>query len=62
MVHPRDDGRDWLLHSQTKCRAANVSKTVLEGASAGEPALLQPSAGYMRLIKHRILYVWNSAR
>ena len=40
----------------------NVSKAVLEGAFADELALLQPSAGYMRLVKDRILYVWEQRR
>ena len=49
-------------HCQTKCRAVNVSKAVLEGAFADELALLQPSAGYMRLVKDRILYVCEQRR
>ena len=49
-------------HCQTKCRAVNVSKAVLEGAFASELALLQPSAGYMRLVKDRILYVCEQRR
>ena len=40
----------------------NVSKAALEGAFANELALLQPSAGYMRLVKDRILYVWEQRR
>jgi len=40
----------------------NVSKAALEGAFADELALLQPSAGYMRLVKDRILYVWEQRR
>jgi hypothetical protein len=35
----------------------NVSKAALEGAFADELALLQPTPGYMRLVKDRILYV-----
>ena len=37
----------------------NVSKAELEGAFADELALLQPTAGYMRLVKDRILHVWE---
>jgi len=37
----------------------NVSKAELEGAFADELALLQPTAGYMRLVKDRVLYVWQ---
>jgi hypothetical protein len=40
----------------------NVSKAVLEGAFADELALLQPTPGYMRLVKDRILYVWGQRR
>ena len=34
----------------------------LEGAFADEFALLQPTAGYMRLVKDRILHVWEQRR
>ena len=37
-------------HCQRQCRAVNVSKAELEGAFADELALLQPTAGYMRLV------------
>ena len=40
----------------------NVSKAVLEGAFADELALLQPTPGYMRLVKDRILNVWEQRR
>jgi hypothetical protein len=40
----------------------NVSKAELEGAFADELALLQPTAGYMRLVKDRILHVWEHRR
>jgi hypothetical protein len=40
----------------------NVSKAVLEGMFADELALLQPTAGYMRLVNDRILYVWEKPR
>jgi hypothetical protein len=40
----------------------NVSKATLEGAFADELALLQPTPGYMRLVKDRILYVWEQRR
>ena len=40
----------------------NVSKAELEGAFADELALLQPTAGYMRLVKDRILHVWEQRR
>lgn len=49
-------------HCQRQCRAVNVSKAALEGPFADELALLQPSAGYMRLVADRILYVWEQRR
>ena len=49
-------------HCQRQCRAVNVGKATLEGAFADELALLQPSPGYMRLVKDRILHVWEQQR
>ena len=49
-------------HCQKQCRAVNVSEAVLEGAFADELALLQPTPGYMRLVKDRILHVWEQRR
>ena len=43
-------GRYAYYHCQRQCRAVNVSKAALEGAFADELALLQPTAGYMRLV------------
>jgi hypothetical protein len=40
----------------------NVGKAALEGAFADELALLQPTPGYMRLVKDRILHVWEQRR
>ena len=37
----------------------NVSKAELEGAFADELALLQPTAGYMRLVKELVLRAWE---
>ena len=39
-----------------------MSKAELEGAFADELALLQPTAGYLRLVKDRILHVWEQRR
>jgi hypothetical protein len=49
------NGRYAYYHCPRRCRAVNVSKTVLEGAFVDELALLQPTPGYMRLVKDRIL-------
>jgi site-specific DNA recombinase len=46
-------------HCQRQCRAVNVSKAALEGAFVDELALLQPTTGYMRLVKDRILHLWE---
>jgi hypothetical protein len=39
-----------------------VNKATLEGAFVDELALLQPTPGYMRLVKDRILHVWEQRR
>jgi hypothetical protein len=56
------NGRYAYYHCQRQCRAVNVSKAVLEGAFVDELALLQPTPGYMRLVKNRILHVWEQRR
>ena len=38
------------------------ARPTLEGAFVDELALLQPTPGYMRLVKDRILYVWEQRR
>lgn len=49
------NGHYAYYHCQRQCRAVNVSKAALEGAFVDELALLQPTSGYMRLVKDRIL-------
>jgi site-specific DNA recombinase len=56
------NGHYAYYHCQRQCRAVNVSKAVLEGAFADELAILQPTPGYMRVVKDRILYVWEQRR
>jgi site-specific DNA recombinase len=56
------NGHYAYYHCQRQCRAVNVSKAALEGAFADELALLQPTPGYMRLVKDRILFVWEQRR
>ena len=51
-----------VYHCQRQCRAVNISKATLEGAFVDELALLQPTPGYMRLVKDRILCVWEQRR
>jgi hypothetical protein len=49
-------------HCQRQCRAVNISKATLEGAFVDELALLQPTPGYMPLVKAQILCVWEQRR
>ncbi len=56
------NGHYAYYHCQRQCRAVNISKTTLEGAFVDELALLQPTPGYMRLVKDRILCVWEQRR
>jgi DNA invertase Pin-like site-specific DNA recombinase len=45
-------------HCPRQCRAVTVAKPKLEGLFADELTLLQPTPGYMRLVKEHILNVW----
>ena len=56
------NGHYAYYHCQRQCRAVNISKATLEGAFVDELALLQPTPGYMRLVKDRILCVWEQRR
>ena len=56
------NGHYAYYHCQRQCRAVNVSKAELEGEFADELAFLQPTPGYMRLVKDRILHVWEQRR
>jgi hypothetical protein len=56
------NGHYAYYHCQRQCRAVNVSKVKLEGAFVDELALLQPTPGYMRLVKDRILHLWEQRR
>jgi site-specific DNA recombinase len=56
------NGHYAYYHCQRQCRAVNISKATLEGAFVDELALLQPTAGYMRLVKDRILCAWEQRR
>jgi hypothetical protein len=44
-------------HCRPGCRAVNVTKAKLEGLFADELALLQPTPGYMRLLKESVLQI-----
>jgi hypothetical protein len=49
-------------HCRPGCRAVNVTKATLEGLFADELALLQPSPGYMRLLKESVLQIWKTRK
>jgi site-specific DNA recombinase len=49
-------------HCRPGCRAVNVTKAKLEGLFADELALLQPSPGYMRLLKESVLQIWKARK
>jgi hypothetical protein len=49
-------------HCRPGCRAVNVSKAKLEGLFVDELALLQPTPGYMRLLKESVLQIWKARK
>jgi site-specific DNA recombinase len=49
-------------HCRPGCRAVNVSKARLEGLFADQLALLQPTPGYMRLLKESVLQIWKARK
>jgi site-specific DNA recombinase len=49
-------------HCRPGCRAVNVTKATLEGLFADELALLQPTPGYMRLLKESMLQIWKARK
>ena len=49
-------------HCRPGCRAVNVTKQKLEGLFADELALLQPTPGYMRLLKESVLQIWKARK
>jgi site-specific DNA recombinase len=52
-------GRYPYYHCWRQCRAVNVTKAKLEGLFADELERLQPTAGYMRLVKDLVLRAWH---
>ena len=49
-------------HCRNGCRAVNVAKTKLEDLFVQELARLQPTAGFMRLVKDRVLTAWRELK
>jgi hypothetical protein len=50
-------------HCRGRCRGAvNISKTKLEELFVDELARLQPTQGFMRLVKDRVLHAWRDIK
>jgi len=49
-------------HCRGRCRAVNISKANLEELFVDELARLQPTAGFMRLVKDRVLHAWREMK
>jgi hypothetical protein len=46
-------------HCRGRCRAVNISKATLEELFVEELTRLQPTPGFMRLVKDRVLSAWR---
>jgi hypothetical protein len=52
-----------LYHCRPGCRAAaNIAKTKLEELFVDELTRLQPTAGFMRFAKDRVLHAWRDLK
>ena len=49
-------------HCRGRSRAVNISKAKLEELFVEELARLQPTAGFMRLVKDRVLHAWRELK
>jgi site-specific DNA recombinase len=58
----RHGGRYAYYHCRSSCRAVNIAKAQLEGLFVDELERLQPTPGYMRLLKESILTVWHERK
>src|SRR6267143_109559 len=52
-------GRYAYYHCWRQCRAVNVTKAKIEGLFTDELERLQPTPGYMRLVKDLVLRAWH---
>ena len=52
-------GRYAYYHCRPRCRVVNVTKARLEGLFVDELERLQPTPGYMRMLKESVLQVWQ---
>src|SRR6185436_386295 len=53
------NGRYPYYHCWRQCRAVNATKSKLEGLFVDELERLQPTPGYMRLVKELVLRAWE---
>jgi len=58
----RHGGRYAHYHCRPTCRAVNIAKARLEGLFVDELERLQPTPGYIRLLKESILTVWHERK
>jgi hypothetical protein len=56
------NGRYAYYHCWRQCRAVNVTRAKLEGLFVDELKRLQPTAGYMRLVKELVLRAWQERK
>ena len=49
-------------HCRGRCRSVNISKAKLEELFVEELARLEPSAGFMRLVKDRVMRAWREVK
>jgi site-specific DNA recombinase len=49
-------------HCRPGCRAVNIAKTKLEELFVDELTRLQPTAGFMRVVKDRVLHAWRDLK
>jgi site-specific DNA recombinase len=49
-------------HCRGRCRAVNMNKARLEELFVDELARLQPTAGFMRLVKDRVVHAWREMK
>src|SRR3989442_1719043 len=62
MSKGRDGGRYAYYHCRPKCHAVNIPKARLEGLFVDELERLQPTPGYIRLLKESVLCVWQERK
>lgn len=56
------NGHYAYYHCWRECRAVNVTKAKLEGLFVDELKELQPTPGYMRLVKEHVLRAWEQRK